>query len=322
MALSHNINNNIQGIGTAIVDSTTNFIGNSIVRIIGTATADSVANFKTIYDNNIGTATADSEANFIGNSFSSLGVGVSVADSVVNFIGNSNVQGTGIAVADSVANFIGNSNVQGTGIAVTDSTTNFIGSILIIDAGTAISTANSVANFIGSSIIQHKGAATANSVVNFIGSSKKSKLAKPSTAKLIGSNLKKPIIGGHSATYTTGDMPIYSEPVFGIDELWPSVTMVSTYSSTIATITPMGIPGTPIGYGYDLAGTFAILPDPKKRFKYIEIRFTFNGDKYEYQLYKEKQITVSINNIKRTPKWQKRPKVSLENFEGLIAWKN
>ena len=302
MALSHNINNNIQGIGTAIVDSTTNFIGNSIVRIIGTATADSVANFKTIYDNNIGTATADSEANFIGNSFSSLGVGVSVADSVVNFIGNS--------------------NVQGTGIAVTDSTTNFIGSILIIDAGTAISTANSVANFIGSSIIQHKGAATANSVVNFIGSSKKSKLAKPSTAKLIGSNLKKPIIGGHSATYTTGDMPIYSEPVFGIDELWPSVTMVSTYSSTIATITPMGIPGTPIGYGYDLAGTFAILPDPKKRFKYIEIRFTFNGDKYEYQLYKEKQITVSINNIKRTPKWQKRPKVSLENFEGLIAWKN
>jgi hypothetical protein len=125
----------------------------------------------------------------------------------------------------------------------------------------------------------------------------------------------------HSATYTFGDMPIYSEPIFGIDELWPTITIVST-SVLLATVTPLGIPGKPVIYGYDLAGVYAILPDPKKRFKYIDIKFTFKGDKYEYQIYKEKQISVSINNIKRTPKWFIKPKVSLKNIEGLVAWKN
>lgn len=76
--------------------------------------------------------------------------------------------------------------------------------------------------------------------------------------------------------------------------------------------------------GFDrsnLTGTYAIVMPRfgQRRFRYIEIDFTYGGTTYHKAYYTEKEIDIAMTDVYREPAASQT--VLLDNFEGTIAWK-
>jgi len=69
----------------------------------------------------------------------------------------------------------------------------------------------------------------------------------------------------------------------------------------------------------NLVGTYAIVPDffGKKKYKYVQVDFTFKEATYHNEFYSAKEIFVDIAKISIETKETKLPIVSLKKIEGL-----